>query len=64
MQHEKLKLKPQQDLKKFPQKKLGPLAINKKSTDPLVARVSAKSKYILALYIYVAVEEHYNRKTK
>ena len=49
-----------------PQKKLGLLAVNKKSTDPLdaleiVSTVSAKAKFILALYFYLAVEEHYDR---
>ena len=52
------------DLENLLQKKLGLLAVNKKSTDPLDAPalfqwVSAKTKYIIALYCHLAVEEHY-----
>ena len=51
------------DLENLPQKKLGCLAVNKKLTDllntpGLVPMVSAKAKYILALYFYLSVEEH------
>ena len=56
------------DLENLLQKNLGLPAVNKTSTDPLDApalfqRVSAKAKYILALYCHLAVEleEHYNR---
>ena len=63
------------DLENLPQKKLGILAVYRKSTDPLdvynKSRISSFAMFrvlptgsvsdMLALYCHLAVEKHYNR---